>query len=137
MNESSHDPSPAPEQEYSGSSSFYFEIIRGLVGMSIGGVLGIFAFGWAITQGFYAIILPGVLAGLGCRILTPRRLLVYSIICACVSLIFGLYAEWSYFPFSKDNSLTYFVTHIHQLKPITLILIALGAFFGFWTADRR
>jgi hypothetical protein len=28
-------------------------------------------------------------------------------------------------------------THIHQLKPITLIMIAAGAFIGFWAPFSR
>ena len=37
----------------------------------------------------------------------------------------------------RDGSLGYFVTHIHQLKPITLIMIAAGAFIGFWAPSSR
>ncbi len=112
-------------------------IVRGLIGMAVGGVLGVVGFNWIVRQGFYAIILPGMLAGAGCRVLAPRRLLILSIVCAVFSVILGLYAEWQAFPFTRDNSLMYFITHIHQLKPITLILIGLGGFFGFWIADRR
>ena len=37
----------------------------------------------------------------------------------------------------RDGSLGYFVTHIHQLKPITLIMIAAAAFIGFWAPFSR
>lgn len=112
-------------------------VIRGITGMVIGGVLGVYGFFWIVQQGFYAIILPGTLAGVGCRILASKRMLMLSILCAVISIGLGLYTEWMFAPFTQDKSLAYFITHIHQLKPITLLLIALGAAFGFWITDRR
>lgn len=115
----------------------FIAVIRGLVGMIAGGVLGVYGFFWIVQQGFYAIILPGTLAGIGVRVLSPQRILWLSILCAVFALGLGLYTEWMFAPFTRDNGLIYFITHIHQLRPVTLILIPLGAAFGFWIADRR
>ncbi len=54
-----------------------------------------------------------------------------------LALALGVLAEWQFAPFIRDGSLGYFVTHFYQLKPITLIMIAAGAFIGFWAPFRR
>ena len=53
------------------------------------------------------------------------------------ALVLSLFCEWRFAPFIKDNSLGYFLTHVHELKPITLIMIAVGTFIGFWIPFRR
>ncbi len=44
----------------------------------------------------------------------------------------GLISEWRAFPFVADKSLSYFLLHFYQLKPLTLIMLAIGAVLGFW-----
>jgi hypothetical protein len=39
-------------------------LLRGLVGAVVGGVTGYYAFGWALSQGYYAMVVPGALLGL-------------------------------------------------------------------------
>jgi hypothetical protein len=119
------------------SSSSAIAAIRGIVGMVVGGVIGVYGFFWIIQQGFYAIMLPGTLAGVGVRVLSPHRMLWLSVVCAVFALGLGFYTEWLRAPFTRDNGLLYFITHIHQLKPIAIIMITVGAAFGFWIADRR
>ena len=41
------------------------DVLRGLIGAAVGGAVGYFAFGWLVSQGFYAVALPGVLLGIG------------------------------------------------------------------------
>jgi len=106
----------------------------GLAGAAVGGVLGFLAFGWLAGQGFYALALPGVLLGLGAGVLAKRRSMALAVACGGLALALGIFAEWKYFPFAKDDSLNYFVTHLFDLRPLTLILIALGGFGGFWFA---
>ena len=43
----------------------------------------------------------------------------------------GLFIEWHFFPFAKDGSFGYFITHIHE-RHFELIMIALGGVFAFW-----
>jgi len=59
---------------------------------------------------------------------------VFGIVCALLALIAGIISEWRWSPFSADNSFGYFITHLQQLRPITLIMIAIGAVFAFWFA---
>ncbi len=98
---------------------------------AVGGLLGYFGFLWIARQGFYAIMLPGVLVGFGAGFFRTRSLLV-CVLCGVLALGFGLFSEWRLAPFIADASLGYFLSHVHQLKPITLILIGLGVLIGCW-----
>jgi hypothetical protein len=102
-----------------------------------GGVLGYFAFVWIARQGFYALMLPGGLAGLGASVLAKDRSVPRAVICGLFALGLGLVAEWKFAPFIADSSLGYFLAHVHQLRPITLLMIAGGAFLGYWLALGR
>lgn len=112
-------------------------IARGLLGAAIGGTVGYFAFFWIAKQGFYALILPPVLLGFVAGLCAGRRSTPLAIICGIAGLGLGLFVEWRAAPFIADNSLSYFITHLHALKPITLVIIALGAFFSYRLALGR
>ena len=103
----------------------------GLLGAVVGGVVGYFAFFWIAGQGFYAIVLPpallGLCAGLGAR----RRSTMLAVISALAGLALGLYVEWKFAPFVVDRSLGYFITHLHALRPLTILMIALGTILSY------
>lgn len=107
-----------------------------LCGAVIGGVVGFFAFIWLARQGFYALVLPGGLIGVGAGIAKNRSIAV-AVICGLAALLLGLYTEYRFFPFKVDETLSYFVTHLHQLKPVTWLMIAVGSAIGFWIPFRR
>lgn len=107
-----------------------------LLGAIGGGILGHFAFIWLIDQRFYALILPGGLVGLGAG-LAKHGTLPLAIVCGVIALVCGLISEWRAFPFIADESLSYFLLHFFQLKPLTLIMLAVGAAIGFWIPYRR
>jgi hypothetical protein len=107
-----------------------------LLGAIAGGVAGYFLFFWITRQGFYALVLPGGLLGLGAGIFRCRSTSI-AVACGCLALALGLFTEWRFAPFVTDGRFTYFLLHIHQLKPITLLMIAAGAFIGFWVPFRR
>ena len=46
--------------------------------------------------------------------------------------IASLYTEWATFPFIADDGLGYFALHLHELRPITMIMIAIGVACAFW-----
>lgn len=108
----------------------------GCVGAIAGGVAGWFAFFWATRQGFYALALPGAGIGMGGGYLVRRRSVPFAVICGIAGVIAGTLAEWRFAPFIKDAGLGYFLGHLHELKPITLIFIALGGFVAFWVPFR-
>jgi hypothetical protein len=109
-------------------------LLLGLIGAALGGTLGYFAFGWLARQGFYALALPGALLGAGCVLLSRRRSRGLAILCGVAALVLGIFSEWRFFPFVRDGSLEYFLSHLHRLKPLTLIMIVLGGALGFWFA---
>ncbi len=103
----------------------------GLTGAVIGGTVGYFGFFWIAQQGFYALLLPPGLLGLGAGLCARRRSTLLAIVCGIAGLALGLFTEWRFAPFAVDESLPYFITHIHTLKPITLLLVAVGAFLSY------
>jgi len=105
-------------------------------GAIAGGLFGYFAFFWIAQQGFYAIALPGGLLGLGAGYANCRRRWP-SVVCGVLALMFSLYTEWKFAPFLKDESLSYFLFHIHEKAPIKLLMIAIGTGIGFWVPYRR
>lgn len=58
-------------------------------------------------------------------------------VCGVLAVGLGLFTEWQFAPFKKDDSLSYFLAHILDLRPITLIMIAVGGAIGFWIPFRR
>ena len=112
-------------------------LIRGLFGAAVGGTAGYFAFEWILRQGFYAMILPGAALGLGFGASTCERSSVYGLVSAILAVGLGVFVEWRFFPFVKDGSFTFFITHVHQLRPVSLLLIALGGVLAFWLGIGR
>ena len=47
--------------------------LLGIVGGVIGGTLGYFAFFFFVQEGFYTLVLPGTLLGLGCGWLSGMK----------------------------------------------------------------
>lgn len=107
-----------------------------LLSATVGGILGYAAFFWLTSQGLYGLVIPGGLLGLAAGIFPPQSKLVAPV-CGLLALALGLYTEWRFAPFTANDSLTYFLSHVHQLKPMTLLMIAVGAAIGFWIPYRR
>ena len=102
-----------------------------LVGAVAGSVLGYLTFHWVLSHGFYALMLPGALLGLGCYGLSRHPSTPRGAACGLAGVALGLFAEWSAFPFRKDERLAYFLAHVHHLKVVTLLMIAIGGFLAF------
>jgi len=112
-------------------------LLLGALGGLIGGVAGYFLFGWTWHWGFYGIMIPGVAVGLGVGWCSGDRSNVYGILAAVAGLGLGLFTEWSYRPFKVDESLRFFLTNLHRLTPVTLIMIGLGTVFAYWFGQGR
>ena len=95
------------------------------------GALGYFLFFWLAGHGFYGMIIPGGLLGIGAGIFKSRSITI-AVICGFAALALGLFTEWRFAPFVADDSLGYFLGHFYQLNPTTLVMIAVGAAIGFW-----
>lgn len=107
-----------------------------LCGAVIGGTVGYLGFFWAASEGFYALVLPGSLVGLGAGIF-PNRGVWVAVVCGILATALGLWTEYRFAPFRADPGFAYFLTHLHQLRPLTLLLIAVGSFIAFWIPFRR
>ena len=107
-----------------------------IVGAIVGGVAGYFIFFWLASQGFYGMIIPGGLLGIGAGFAKSRSLAI-AIVCGIAALVLGLFCEWKFEPFAADDSFSYLLVHFYELKPITLLMIAAGAAIGFWGPFRH
>ena len=105
-----------------------------ILGAGLGGYLGFLGFGWALKQGFYAMVLPGGALGLGAGV-ARNRSITLAILCGLCALALGVFTEWKWF--RVDDSLTYMFLHLQELKPMTLVMILLGGWIGFWVPFRR
>src|SRR3954452_19904291 len=105
--------------------------LLGLVGAVIGGLLGFLIFQWLVGQNLYGLMIPGAMLGLGCSLLAQHRSPARGIICGLAALILGLYTEWRFYPFRADGGFPYLVAHFFDLKPITQLMIGVGAVFAF------
>jgi hypothetical protein len=108
-----------------------------MAGAVIGAVVGWFALGWVIDQGFYGLALPGALVGLACGAISGGVSRANAILCAALAAVLGIVLEWWHFPFVADESFGFFVTHLHELRGITWLMLVLGAIFGFWFGRGR
>ncbi len=106
-------------------------VALGILGAALGGIAGYFLFIWIARQGFYALILPPALLGLGAGWCARQRSVPLAVVCTIGGIALALFCEWKFAPFTADHSLAYFVTHLSQLRPITLIMVALGGFFSY------
>lgn len=109
-------------------------LLAALGGTLAGGTVGYFAFIWIARQGFYALILPGAMAGLGASLLVSDRSVLRGVLCGLFAVGLGMFAEWRFAPFIKDDHFGYFLAHVSRLQPITLLMIAAGGGFGYWLA---
>jgi hypothetical protein len=106
-------------------------IALGMLGAVLGGCLGYVIFHWMARQGMYALVIPPALVGLGAGFFAQRRSQVLALTCAIAGLALGLFIEWRFRPFKADASLQYFLTHVHLLKPLTTVMLLLGAIFSY------
>jgi hypothetical protein len=107
-----------------------------LLGAVIGGLLGCFVFFVLASRGLYGLALPGGLLGLGAGVFKTRSKAI-PVVCGFSALALGLLTEWRYEPFAADAGLGYFLSHVHHLQAMTLVMIAVGALIAFYVPFRR
>lgn len=112
-------------------SSQIADALRGVAGAGVGATLGYYTFQWILGHGFYGMMIPGAFLGLGCGLAARRSSTVRGVACAIAALALGLFVEWRFFPFRADPGFGYFVSKLHDLNTITLLMIAAGSFFAY------
>jgi hypothetical protein len=128
---------PLPRANSSGLPRQAIIILRGIAGGVVGGVCGFFVFQWLARQGMYGMMIPGALIGMGAGLAARGRSVVLGVLCAIGAMGLSIYAEWAVRPFLVDKSLGFFVTHLHQLSAMTMIMMGLGAVFAYWLGQGR
>jgi hypothetical protein len=108
-----------------------------LAGGIVGAILGYFVFRWIAGQGFYALAVPGTLLGLGWGLASRHRSYFDAAICGVLGLGLGIFSELKLAPFVADGSFGFFLKHLHQLKPITWIMIGVGVAAAVWLGAGR
>ena len=121
-------------EPFDSSAPNYGRAIMGLIG---GGALGCIGFYLMRHLGLYAMIVPGAMIGLGCGAQAGGRSIALGVVAAVVSLALGIVIEWYFFPFIADKSLSYFLQNLSGLTLRAKIMIAAGAFAGFWFGRGR
>jgi len=124
-----------------GKVSPVISIIRGVLGAIAGGTIGHFTFMWLKQQhGFYSLVLPGALLGLGFGLASQYRSWACGFACAVAAFFLGCYSEWcfGFGPFKADDSYFYFVTHVFNVdSSMTIFMLVLGVILAFWFGRGR
>lgn len=109
-------------------------ILRGLAGAIAGGIVAYFAVRWLRGQNIYAMMLPGLLIGMGCGYAAGGKSHTLAIMAAALSLVCSLLIEWNVF---YNEPLVRFLTHLYLLEPFKLLVHALGVVVAYWFGTGR
>jgi hypothetical protein len=116
------------------ASQQILDIPLAFLGAAAGGFLGYYTFQWLYNHGFYGMIIPGALLGLGGSLLTQAPSRARGFVCAAAAMGLGVLMEWKFFPFFDNGRFRYFVKHVLEVNRVHLAMIAAGAFFAYWLA---
>ena len=118
---------------------FMLVIARGIAGAVVGGIVGYWIFRVLLGFGFYALVVPGALLGLGAGLAARGSSRFLGVLCAVAAFGLTVYAEWGHAPFRDDPSLLFFVTHLHRLDggPVKYIMLVLGTACAYWFGQGR
>ena len=110
--------------------------ILSLAGAAIGAVVGYVLFRWALSQGFYAMVVPGACLGLGAHLASPTRSTARGVVLGIAALIYGVLVD------CKTNlppfdDVRYYFTHLANVGQISLLMIVVGGVVGFWWGRDR
>ncbi len=111
--------------------------LRAIGGSLVGAGIGYAGFHFLAQNGLYAMMLPGAMIGMVAGRLSGIRSTAIGIACAVIALVASVTIEWDFAPFIKDDSLGYFVSHLHEVIPAHLIMMALGIAAAFWFGRGR
>ena len=105
------------------------QCLLGIIGGVIGGAIGLFICKWLATQGFYAVAIPGGLAGLGFGYGARHRSFVFGAVSGVLGLLAGLITQWKVY--SNEPSFFKLVGELKDYSMVTWFLLGLGAVLAF------
>ena len=106
------------------------KLFLGIVGGIVGGAIGLYACKWLHGQGYYAIVLPGALVGLGFGYAARHCSVAFGIVSALIGFIAGLATEWTVI-YGGKPSLTEFLQNLKSDSPVTWILLGVGVALAY------
>lgn len=100
-------------------------LLRGLGGAIVGAAVGYVLFRVLYRNGLYGIMLPGVLLGTGAGWAARTRSQTLGILCAVLAVGATLFTEW-HVRFSQNNTFVSFLSNLHTLGTVPLVMMAFG-----------
>ncbi len=128
-------PTEAKTEQPAGASQALV-IARGLGGALLGASAGYFLFLVLYRNGFYGIMLPGVLLGIGAGLAARSRSQSLGITCAVLAVFATVLTEW-HVRWSGKNTLPFFLTNIAEIGMVPLLMMALGVAAAYWFGQGR
>ncbi|MFK7766787.1 MAG: hypothetical protein AB8B55_06160 [Mariniblastus sp.] len=111
-------------------------LILGLVGAAIGGVLAYFLTDYARQQGLIALVLPGAGVGLGFGLAARHRHFSFAVIGGVLAVIAGLFTHWKAF-YKEGVTLVEYFDQLGQETPLIWLMLACGVWLGYsWSYGR-
>ncbi len=104
-------------------------LFLGLIGGVAGGIVGFFVCKWLATQGFYAVVIPGAMVGLGFGLAARKRHQAFGLICAVLGLFAGLITQWKVY--SNEPSFWKLVGELKDYSIVTWVLLGLGVVMAY------
>jgi hypothetical protein len=111
-------------------------LARGLGGAVVGGAVGYLVFRLLAQNGFYGILIPGALLGMGAGWAARGQSQLLGIVCFVLAVGLTLFTEW-HVMFAKNHSFLDFLSKIHTLSTVRLIMLALGPVMAYWFGRGR
>lgn len=105
------------------------------IGAALGAaVVAYFAVYFLKKNGFYTMMLPGLLIGMACGYLSGCKSPVMGVVALVVALIAGVLIEWHVY---WDVTLPTFLSKFHTIGSTRLLMHGLGAAMAFWFGTGR
>lgn len=103
-----------------------------VVGAAVGGLVGVVGYFWLLRQGYYALVLPTGLVGVGCGQFARRPSTARGVICALLGFAAGFTCEWKSTIPLLDKGLGEVLGQLGNFQPVTWLMLGLGTALSFW-----
>ena len=110
------------------------ESIRRSIGAAAGAAVGTLAYWFLLQRDYHVLAAVGTGVALGVSAMARTRHLAWGVATGAFAVLASVLVEWRFRPFTADESLSYFLSHLHALPYNSLVSLAvvaaLGVYFG-------
>lgn len=110
------------------------ESIRRSIGAAAGAAVGTLVYWFLLARGYHVLAAVGGGVALGVSAMARTRHLAWGFATGVLAVLVSVLVEWRFRPFAADESLSYFLSHVHALPYNSLVSLAvvavLGVYFG-------